>query len=132
MNQTSQELRYHKVMLKLSGEALAGDKGFGIAPEVVDRLTQEIGSVASMGVSLGVVIGGGNIVRGAIASRSGMDRVQADYMGMLATVINALGVQDLLEPPGGPGCLRVPPGCHLVSLGGLLGVSWKCPGRCPG
>ena len=87
-------------MLKLSGEALAGDKGFGIAPEVVDRLTEEIGSVASMGVSLGVVIGGGNIVRGAIASRSGMDRVQADYMGMLATVINALGVQDLLEHKG--------------------------------
>jgi len=100
MNQTSQELKYQRVMLKLSGEALAGDKGFGITPEVVDRLTDEIGSVASMGVSLGVVIGGGNIVRGAIASRSGMDRVQADYMGMLATVINALAVQDLLEHKG--------------------------------
>ena len=100
MNQTSQELRYHRVMLKLSGEALAGDKGFGITPEVVDRITDEIGAVASMGVSLGVVIGGGNIVRGAIASRSGMDRVQADYMGMLATVINALAVQDLLEHKG--------------------------------
>ena len=87
-------------MLKLSGEALAGDKGFGIAPEVVDQLTEGIGSVASMGVSLGVVIGGGNIVRGAMASRSRMDRVQADYMGMLATVINALAVQDLLEHKG--------------------------------
>jgi len=87
-------------MLKLSGEALAGDKGFGIATEAVDRLTEEIGSVASMGVSLGVVIGGGNIVRGALASRAGMDRVQADYMGMLATVINALALQDLLEHKG--------------------------------
>ena len=87
-------------MLKLSGEALAGDKGFGIATEAVDRLTEEIGSVASMGVSLGVVIGGGNIVRGALASRAGMDRVQADYMGMLATVINALALQDLLEQKG--------------------------------
>ena len=100
MNQTSQELKYQRVMLKLSGEALAGDKGFGITPEVVDRITDEIGAVASMGVSLGVVIGGGNIVRGAIASRSGMDRVQADYMGMLSTVINALAVQDLLEHKG--------------------------------
>jgi uridylate kinase len=92
MNQTSQELKYQRVMLKLSGEALAGDKGFGITPEVVDRLTDEIGAVASMGVSLGVVIGGGNIVRGAIASRSGMDRVQADYMGMLATVITRVSI----------------------------------------
>ncbi|MCH2464668.1 MAG: UMP kinase [Gemmatimonadetes bacterium] len=100
MNTTPPELRYRRVMLKLSGEALAGDKGFGIATEAVDRLTEEIGSVASMGVSLGVVIGGGNIVRGALASRAGMDRVQADYMGMLATVINALALQDLLEQKG--------------------------------
>lgn len=100
MNTTPPELKYRRVMLKLSGEALAGDKGFGIATEAVDRLTEEIGSVASMGVSLGVVIGGGNIVRGALASRAGMDRVQADYMGMLATVINALALQDLLEHKG--------------------------------
>ena len=100
MNTTPPELRYRRVMLKLSGEALAGDKGFGIVTEAVDRLTEEIGSVASMGVSLGVVIGGGNIVRGALASRAGMDRVQADYMGMLATVINALALQDLLEHKG--------------------------------
>jgi uridylate kinase len=100
MNTTPPELRYRRVMLKLSGEALAGDKGFGIVTEAVDRLTEEIGSVASMGVSLGVVIGGGNIVRGALASRAGMDRVQADYMGMLATVINALALQDLLEQKG--------------------------------
>ena len=92
--------KYRRVLLKLSGEALAGDRGFGIEPSVVDRLTDEIRSIAEMGVSLGVVIGGGNIVRGSLASRQGMDRVQADYMGMLATVINALAVQDLLETKG--------------------------------
>lgn len=91
------ELHYKRVLLKLSGEALAGDQGFGIEPSVVDRLTDEIRSLVEMGVSLGIVIGGGNIVRGAIASKEGMDRVQADYMGMLGTVINALAVQDLLE-----------------------------------
>jgi len=89
--------KYGRVLLKLSGEALAGNRGFGIEPSVVDSLTNEIIAVHEMGVSLGVVIGGGNIVRGALASQKGMDRVQADYMGMLATVINALAVQDLLE-----------------------------------
>jgi uridylate kinase len=88
------------VLLKLSGEALAGDKGFGIDPPVVDRLTDEIIRVHAMGVSLGVVVGGGNIVRGTIASQRGMDRVTADYMGMLATVINAMAVQDMLERKG--------------------------------
>lgn len=100
MSDVGQEPRYKRVLLKLSGEALAGERGFGIEPAVVDRLTDEIRSIAAMGVSLGVVIGGGNIVRGAIASRQGMDRVQADYMGMLATIINALAVQDLLEAKG--------------------------------
>lgn len=91
---------YSRVLLKLSGEALAGDQGFGIEPSVVNRLTDEIRTIHEMNVSLGVVIGGGNIVRGAIASQKGMDRVQADYMGMLATIINALAVQDLLERKG--------------------------------
>jgi uridylate kinase len=91
------ELRYKRVLLKLSGEALAGERGFGIEPAVVDQLTDEIRSLVEMGVSLGIVIGGGNILRGAMASKGGMDRVQADYMGMLSTVINALAVQDLLE-----------------------------------
>lgn len=100
MSDGAQGLKYRRVLLKLSGEALAGERGFGIEPSVVDRLTDEIRSVSAMGVSLGVVIGGGNIVRGAIASRQGMDRVQADYMGMLATIINALAVQDLLEAKG--------------------------------
>jgi uridylate kinase len=96
------ECKYQRVLLKLSGEALAGDQGFGIEPSVVDRLTEEVKVVHEMGVKLGLVIGGGNIVRGAIASQKGMDRVQADYMGMLATVINALAVQDLLERKGVP------------------------------
>lgn len=94
------EKAYSRVLLKLSGEALAGERGFGIEPEVVDRITDEIKDIAAMGVSLGVVIGGGNIVRGAMASQKGMDRVQADYMGMLSTIINALAVQDLLERKG--------------------------------
>jgi uridylate kinase len=88
------------VLLKVSGEGLAGDEGFGISPPVVDRLTDEIKTLAEMGVALSIVIGGGNIVRGALASRQGMDRVTADYMGMLATVINALALQDLLERKG--------------------------------
>jgi uridylate kinase len=92
--------QYGRVLLKLSGEALAGTQGFGISPPVVDRLTDEIKAVHGMGVALGLVIGGGNIVRGTQASREGMDRVNADYMGMLATIINALALQDLLERKG--------------------------------
>jgi uridylate kinase len=97
MSASAEKLRYRRVLLKISGEALAGERGFGIDPKVVDHLTDEIQKLVEMGVSLGIVIGGGNIVRGALASQQGMDRVQADYMGMLATVINALAVQDLLE-----------------------------------
>jgi uridylate kinase len=100
MARPADELRYRRVLLKISGEALAGERGFGIEPRVVDQITDEIKDLAEMGISLGVVIGGGNIVRGAMASRQGMDRVQADYMGMLATVINALAIQDLLEHKG--------------------------------
>lgn len=91
------ELRYQRILLKLSGEALAGDQGFGISPAAVERLTDHIRSVHDLGVALGVVIGGGNIVRGTQASAEGMDRVNADYMGMLATIINALALQDVLE-----------------------------------
>jgi uridylate kinase len=93
-------LKYSRVLLKVSGEALAGEKGFGIDPPVVDRLTEEIKAVHGMGVSLGLVVGGGNIVRGTIASERGMDRVNADYMGMLATIINAMALQDMLERKG--------------------------------
>ena len=93
-------LRYRRILLKLSGEALAGDRGFGIDPPTVDRLTDEIADILSSGVELALVVGGGNIVRGTVASEHGMDRVSADYMGMLSTVINALGLQDLLERKG--------------------------------
>ena len=91
------ELLYKRVLVKLSGEALAGEAGFGIDFSVIDRITEEIREVHGMGASLGLVLGGGNIMRGTTASQQGMDRVSADYMGMLATVINALAVQDILE-----------------------------------
>jgi uridylate kinase len=93
-------LKYPRALVKISGESLAGDQGFGIEPEVVDRLVLEIEQVYESGVALGLVVGGGNIVRGAEASQRGMDRVSADYMGMLATVINALALQDALERHG--------------------------------
>ena len=93
-------LKYGRVLLQISGEALAGEQGFGISPPVVDRLTEEVRQVHDMGVALGLVIGGGNIVRGTKASAEGMDRVSADYMGMLATVINALALQNALERRG--------------------------------
>lgn len=98
--ETGSDLTYQRLLLKLSGEALAGEQGFGISPPVIDKLTEEIKDLHQMGVSLGLVIGGGNIVRGTIASQQGMDRVSADYMGMLATIINALAIQDLLERKG--------------------------------
>ena len=93
-------MKYRRVLLKLSGEALAGERGFGIDPPVVDRLTDEVLAVHEMGIRLGLVVGGGNIVRGTIASQRGMDRVTADYMGMLATIINAMALQDMLERKG--------------------------------
>ena len=94
------ELRYPRVLLKISGEALAGQRGFGFDFETMARIADEIQSVVRIGAGLGLVIGGGNIVRGSQLSRMGMDRVGADYMGMLGTVINALAVQDLLERKG--------------------------------
>ncbi len=93
-------VKYGRVLLKLSGEALAGERGFGIDPPVVDHLTNEVMQVHEMGVALGLVVGGGNIVRGTIASQRGMDRVTADYMGMLSTIINAMALQDMLERKG--------------------------------
>ncbi len=92
--------KYQRVLLKFSGEALAGDKGFGINPDILDDVCTEIQSAKELGIELGIVIGGGNIFRGLAASERGMDRVKADYMGMLATVINALAVQDALESRG--------------------------------
>jgi len=93
-------LVYRRALLKLSGEALAGEAGVGLDFSVLERLTDEIKAVRALGADLGVVIGGGNIMRGSQASKQGMDRVSADYMGMLATIINALAVQDILEKKG--------------------------------
>ncbi len=93
-------LTYRRALLKISGEALAGGKGAGLDFGVVERLAEEIKGVHALGVHLGLVVGGGNIVRGTVASQEGLDRVSADYMGMLATVINALALQDVLERIG--------------------------------
>ncbi len=90
-------LAYTRALLKISGEALGGDKGSGLDFHVVEAFAEEIKAVHALGVQLALVVGGGNIIRGATASREGLDRVSADYMGMLATVINALALQDVLE-----------------------------------
>ena len=93
-------LAYTRALLKLSGEALAGDKASGLDFHIVEAFAEEIKAVHALGVHLALVVGGGNIIRGATASREGLDRVSADYMGMLATVINALAMQDVLEKIG--------------------------------
>ena len=94
------EPAYRRIVLKLSGEALAGSQGYGIDPEVIVRIGAEVREVVDLGVQVAIVIGGGNIFRGIAASANGMDRATADYMGMLATVINALALQDALEHAG--------------------------------
>ena len=94
------DLKYKRVLLKLSGEALAGGGDFGIDSDVLERLADEVLRVHGLGVSVGLVIGGGNIVRGIQASAKGADRVSADYRGMLATIINSLALQDVLEKKG--------------------------------
>src|SRR5215813_4056290 len=91
------DTKYKRVLLKLSGEALMGEKAYGIDPDVVRRIADEIKDVHNLGVQTAIVIGGGNIFRGLAASAQGFDRVSADYMGMLATVMNALALQDVLE-----------------------------------
>jgi len=96
----TEKKKYKRIMLKLSGEALANDRGFGIDPEVVYRLAGEIKEASDSGIEIAVVVGGGNIWRGLKGSAGGMDRVSADYMGMLATVINSVALQDALEKMG--------------------------------
>ncbi|MCW2277911.1 UMP kinase [Heliophilum fasciatum] len=92
--------KYRRVVLKLSGEALAGTKGYGIDPDVVNSIADQIGEVKDCGVQVAVVVGGGNIWRGVAGSAKGMDRATADYMGMLATIMNSLAIQDALEKRG--------------------------------
>jgi len=92
--------RYKRVLLKVSGEALMGDAGYGIDPKVLNRIASQIKEVVAGGVEVAIVVGGGNIFRGVAASASGMDRAQADYIGMLATVMNALALQDAMEKHG--------------------------------
>jgi uridylate kinase len=96
----SERPAYRRIVLKLSGEALAGSQGYGIDPLVLDRVAEEVREVVALGVQIAIVIGGGNIFRGIAASAGGMDRAAADYMGMLATVINGLALQDALEKVG--------------------------------
>src|SRR5262249_33076331 len=91
---------YQRILLKLSGEALMGDQSYGIDPAVATQIAREVGELQELGGQTAVVIGGGNIFRGVAASARGMDRAAADYMGMLATVINALALQDALEQQG--------------------------------
>jgi len=94
--------KYNRIVLKLSGEALAGGGAFGVDPERVKSLAEEIAEVANTGVQIGLVVGGGNFFRGVAAAAMDMDRVAADHMGMLATVINAIALQDALEKAGVP------------------------------
>ena len=95
-------LNFERILLKISGEALAGDLSFGLDPERVKALASEVAEVAKTGVQVGLVLGGGNIFRGVAAAANNMDRVTGDHMGMLATVINALAFQDALEHIGHP------------------------------
>ncbi|MEI3610896.1 UMP kinase [Pseudogracilibacillus sp. SO30301A] len=94
--------RYRRIVLKLSGEALSGDKGYGIEPTVIQSIAEQVKEVAELGTEIAIVVGGGNIWRGKVGSEMGMDRANADYMGMLATVMNSLALQDSLESMGIP------------------------------
>ena len=93
-------MKYKRILLKLSGEALMGDQKFGIDPQRLEQYSQEIRKVKDLGLEIAIVIGGGNIFRGITAEESGIDRVQGDYMGMLATVINGMALQSALEKAG--------------------------------
>ena len=97
MPQTSGEKKYKRILLKLSGEALTGAENFGIDPKILDQMALEIGQLVGIGVQVGLVVGGGNLFRGAALQAAGLDRVTGDHMGMLATVMNALAMRDALE-----------------------------------
>jgi uridylate kinase len=106
--------RWRRIVLKLSGEAFAGEAGYGIDGNVVSSLATDVAEVRNLGVDVAIVVGGGNIWRGMSGAGSGMDRAQADYMGMLATVINALALQDTLERQGQP--TRVQTAIHMAQV----------------
>src|SRR5699024_178521 len=93
---------YDRIVLKLSGEALSGERGYGIEPKIIQSVAEQIKDVVNLGVEIAVVVGGGNIWRGKVGSEMGMDRTTADYMGMLATIMNSLALQDSLESIGIP------------------------------
>jgi uridylate kinase len=115
MSPAAEDTRYHRVLLKLSGEAFAGDVGYGIDGQFADYIANEIADVRKdQRVDVAVVVGGGNIWRGMTGAGAGMDRAQADYMGMLATVINALALQDTLERLGQP--TRVQTAIHMAQV----------------
>ncbi|MBQ0797602.1 MULTISPECIES: UMP kinase [Zhongshania] len=97
MSSQSRDKKYKRILLKLSGEALMGGLGFGIDPKVLDRMALEVGQLVGIGVQVGLVVGGGNLFRGAALQTAGLDRVTGDHMGMLATVMNALALRDALE-----------------------------------
>jgi uridylate kinase len=97
MPKQSADKKYQRILLKLSGEALTGSEGFGIDPKILDQMALEIGQLVGIGVQVGLVVGGGNLFRGAALSAAGLDRVTGDHMGMLATVMNALALRDALE-----------------------------------
>jgi uridylate kinase len=107
-------LEYKRILLKLSGEALMGETSYGISPETLTRYAEQIVAITEMGCEVAIVVGGGNIFRGIQASRSGMDRPNGDYMGMLATVINALALQDAIEQAGAP--VRVQSAINMAQI----------------
>lgn len=100
MEEPMSKPQYSRVVLKLSGEALAGEQGFGLSPQIIMSVAEQVKEIVDLGVEVAVVVGGGNIWRGKIGSEMGMDRATADYMGMLATVMNSLALQDSLEKCG--------------------------------
>ena len=97
MTDDTNRLKYNRVLLKLSGEALAGDNSLGIEPKILQKLANEIGEISRLGVQVGLVVGGGNLFRGAVLSKSGIGRITGDHMGMLATLMNALAMRDAFE-----------------------------------
>lgn len=102
ISEVTMTTRYKRIVLKLSGEALSGEQGFGLDPKVVSSIAEQVKEVAELGVEIAIVVGGGNIWRGRVGSELGMERANADYMGMLATVMNSLALQDSLEAIGIP------------------------------